>query len=222
MNLKKYKVILFDLDGTLTEPKIGITKSVQYALQKMGINEPNLDKLEPFIGPPLQDAFKEMYGFNEELSKQAVTYYRERFSKIGIFENEVFENIPQLLQLLKKSGYILSLATSKPTVFAERILEHFQLKSYFSLIEGSNLDGTHAIKREIIASVMEHFDEFHPEDFLMVGDRKYDIIGANENGIDSIAVLYGYGSYDELKSENPTYIAETVNEIEEYLLKLQK
>lgn len=149
-----YNYILFDLDGTLTDPKIGITSSVQYALQKFGIEEPNRDKLEPFIGPPLLDSFKEFYGFDDEKAKQAIDYYRERFSTVGLFENEVYPGIPQMLEKLQKAGRHLAVASSKPTVFVMRILEHFGICQYFEVIVGSELDGTRVKKEEVVEEAL--------------------------------------------------------------------
>lgn len=150
-----YQYILFDLDGTLTDPKPGITACVQYALHKMGIEEPDLDKLEPFIGPPLLDSFHEFYGFNEEQGRQATVYYRERFTDTGLFENEVYPGIPQLLENLKAAGKKLAVASSKPGVFVERILEHFGLNAYFDVVVGSGLDGTRTKKEEVVGEALK-------------------------------------------------------------------
>ncbi|MGA3601915.1 HAD hydrolase-like protein [Lysinibacillus agricola] len=158
--MKKYSVVLFDLDGTLSDPKIGITKSVQYALQKADIEVSDLDELESFIGPPLQVSFHEIYGFNDAQIEQAISNYRERFKERGMFENKLYENIPALLADLKQLGYILAIATSKPTLFAEQILKYFNLEHFFDLVAGSNLDGTRSAKGEIIAFVHEHFNSF--------------------------------------------------------------
>lgn len=215
--MKKYSVVLFDLDGTLSDPKIGITKSVQYALQKADIEVSDLDELESFIGPPLQVSFREIYGFNDAQIEQAISDYRERFTERGMFENKLYENIPALLADLKQKGYILAIATSKPTLFAEQILKYFNLEHFFDLVAGSNLDGTRSAKGEIIAFVRDHFNEVDNNQFMMIGDRKYDIVGAHENQIDSIGVTYGYGSLEELTDAQATYIVNSVNEIKELL-----
>ena len=136
-----YQYILFDLDGTLTDPKVGITSCVQYSLHKMGIEEPDLDKLEPFIGPPLLDSYREYYGLNEEEARQAIEFYRERFSVKGLFENKVYPGIPELLQKLQENGRKLAIASSKPTVYVKQILTHFDIEKYFAVIVGSELDG---------------------------------------------------------------------------------
>ncbi|WP_223552979.1 HAD family hydrolase [Lysinibacillus sphaericus] len=215
--MKKYSVVLFDLDGTISDPKIGITKSVQYALQKADIEVSDLDELESFIGPPLQVSFREIYGFNDAQIEQAISDYRERFTERGMFENKLYENIPALLADLKQQGYRLAIATSKPTLFAEQILKYFNLEHFFDLVAGSNLDGTRSAKGEIIAFVREHFNEVDNNQFMMIGDRKYDIVGAHENLIDSIGVTYGYGSLEELTDAQATYIVNSVNEIKELL-----
>lgn len=215
--MKNYKVVLFDLDGTLTDPKIGITKSVQHALQKAGVMVNDLDELEPFIGPPLQVSFQEIYGFNDTQITQAIRDYRERFTERGMFENKLYEDIPALLAHLKQQGYILTIATSKPTVFAEQIIKYFQLESYFDLVVGSHLDGSRSAKGEIIAEVLQQLDSYPKEQFIMIGDRKYDLIGARENQIDAIGVTYGFGSLEELKNEEPTYIVDHVNDLLKYL-----
>lgn len=215
--MKNYKVVLFDLDGTLTDPKIGITKSVQHALQKAGVMVNDLDELEPFIGPPLQVSFQEIYGFNDTQITQAIRDYRERFTERGMFENKLYEDIPALLAHLKQQGYILTIATSKPTVFAEQIIKYFQLESYFDLVVGSHLDGSRSAKGEIIAEVLQQLDSYPKEQFIMIGDRKYDLIGARENQIDAIGVTYGFGSLEELKNEEPIYIVDHVNDLLKYL-----
>ncbi|MGK4116050.1 HAD family hydrolase [Lysinibacillus capsici] len=215
--MKNYKVVLFDLDGTLSDPKIGITKSVQHALQKAGVMVNDLDELEPFIGPPLQVSFQEIYGFNDTQITQAIRDYRERFTERGMFENKLYEDIPVLLAHLKQQGYILTIATSKPTVFAEQIIKYFQLESYFDLVVGSHLDGSRSAKGEIIAEVLQQLDSYPKEQFIMIGDRKYDLIGARENQIDAIGVTYGFGSLEELKNEEPKYIVDHVNDLLKYL-----
>ncbi len=149
-----FQYILFDLDGTLTDPKIGITSSVQYALRALGIEEPSLDKLEPFIGPPLADSFREFYGLDEEQTAAAVEKYRERFKDQGIYENEIYPGIAEMLAALKAGGKTLAIASSKPTPFVERILDYFEIRTYFDHIAGSNLDGTHSRKEEVVEEAL--------------------------------------------------------------------
>jgi phosphoglycolate phosphatase len=206
----KYTTVLFDLDGTLTDPQVGITKSVQYALQHMGIEESELGKLIHFIGPPLTESFREWYGMSNDQAKQAVQYYREYFSKTGIFENGVYAGIPELLTQLARSGKVLAVATSKPEIFANRILQYFSLAEHFSVVAGSNLDGTRVEKMEVIAYALQQLPPVNARNVLMVGDRKHDVLGARANGIDSLAVGYGYGTQEELFMVKPTYFAKTV------------
>jgi phosphoglycolate phosphatase len=211
----QFQYVLFDLDGTLTDPKMGITQGVQYALSRFDIVEDDLDSLEPFIGPPLSHSFADFYGFSELDCKKAIVYYREYFADRGLYENEVYEGIPELLQILVDQKRTLIVATSKPTVYAEKIIRHFGMDSFFQQIYGSNLDDTRSDKSEIIRSIIEEndLDKCH---IIMIGDRKYDIIGANNNGIASIGVEYGYGSRDELLESKPTYMVKTVEGLYDY------
>ena len=209
---KDYKYILFDLDGTLTDPKEGITKSFQYALKHFGIDE-ELVNLEKFIGPPLHDSFRDDYNFDDEKVEEAVTKFREYFAETGILENKIFPNVKEILEYLYESGKVLLLATSKPTVFAERILKHFEIDQYFKYVGGSTLDGSRSEKNEVIDHVLETCNISSMDDVIMIGDRKYDVLGAQKIGVDSIGVLYGYGSLEELKEANPNYIIENVEEL---------
>ncbi|QSF47314.1 HAD family hydrolase [Paenibacillus tianjinensis] len=215
----RLKSILFDLDGTLTDPKEGITRCVEYALNKFDITVDHLDLLLPYIGPPLFDSFVQIQGLPEEQAAQAVIYYRERYSTIGMFENSVIPGIPQLLEALQGMGYTLYVATSKPTVFAEEILRHYGLDGYFKHVAGSNLDGTRSKKREVIQFVLDQ-NAIPPEEALMIGDREHDIIGAKSCGVASVGVLFGYGSEEELSSSGADYIASTVEEIQEIIARI--
>jgi len=213
-----YDIILFDLDGTLTDPKPGITKSVQYALSKMGIVEEDLEKLTTFIGPPLTTSFKEFYNMNDDEANQTLQYYRERFSTVGLYENAVYEGMKELLEELQNQGKTMFVATSKPTVFSTKIVEHFGLNHYFKAVIGSELDGTRVEKHEVIKSVLSEVAGCDPRKIIMVGDRKFDILGAQQNDIAVIGVAYGYGSYEELEAAKPNYIARTVSELGAMLL----
>ncbi len=210
----EFNYIFFDLDGTLTDSGIGIINSVKYALKKYGIEERNSDKLKRFIGPPLIDSFMEYYGFDLYKAKDAVMYYREYYSEKGIYENELYSGIKELLAELKAKSKVVLLTTSKPKIYAEKILGYFEILPYFDFVIGSNLDGTLSDKKEIIYEALKiSGTELKKESVVMVGDRKFDIEGAIYNGIKSIAVLYGYGSYNELKKAGADYKAASVEEI---------
>jgi phosphoglycolate phosphatase len=191
---------------------------VQFALSKFNIIEDDLDKLEPFIGPPLAHTFMEMYAFSEPEAKTAITYYREYFQDKGIFDNKLYAGMKELLELLTIQQRILMVATSKPTVFAERILSYFNIESYFQYICGSNLDGTRVDKTEIIKHILDE-KNLPVGSTLMIGDRKHDIIGAHNNGMASIGVGYGYGSEAELSDIKPTFYVKTVQELTEIFQK---
>lgn len=207
-----YQNILFDLDGTLTDPREGITRSIQYALAKLGIDEPDLRKLEHFIGPPLLQAFMQYYAFDEARAWQAVNFYRERFKVTGLYENEVFEGVIELLQTLEAQGRHLYIATSKPWEFAREIARHFNFARHFKVIYGSELDGTRTNKVELIAHILEQ-EGLDPANTLMIGDRKHDLIGARSNGLDCVAVGYGFGGREELEGETPTYHFDTLAQL---------
>jgi phosphoglycolate phosphatase len=215
--MSEYDVIIFDLDGTLTDPKIGITKSVQYALSKFGINECNVNNLDKFIGPPLLESFRKYYFPKDSKARKAVEYYREYFTESGIYENKVYPGIPNLMKQLQNSEKQLIVATSKPTIFAERILKHFGLSEYFSSVVGSNLDCTRTLKDEIIQHILSESYGIQRQNMVIIGDREQDIIAANNNEIDSIAVTYGYGSIEELQKANPTYFAKSVDDLKRIL-----
>ncbi len=211
-----YKAILFDLDGTLSDSKLGITKSIQFALKKFDI-EATLETLEKFVGPPLHESFKLYYGFDSDKVTEAVSYFRSYFAEFGIYENKPYEGVLSLVQNLYKRGVPLYVATSKPTVYAQKILEKDQLAPYFKAIVGSELDGRRSQKREVIAHLIES-ESLKSEELLMVGDRKHDLLGATDNHVDAVGILYGYGHYEELAACNPVKIVATVSELEAFLL----
>lgn len=214
-----YRAILFDLDGTLTASAEGITKSVQYALLKLGIDEPDLQKLEGFIGPPLLDQFMNAYGMDETTARQAVVYYRERYEEKGIYENEVYPGVRELLKALKAQGYQLGVASSKPVFYVKQILERFGLTGFFSVIEGSQMDGRRTSKGEVIQEALKNLKmENCREQTVMVGDRKHDVQGAREAGIDCVAVSYGYGSVQELQQAHPVMIAPAIEGVQRFFL----
>lgn len=214
--------LLFDLDGTLTDPKIGITTCVQYALKSFGIEEPDLDKLEPFIGPPLKDSFMEFYQLDETQAEEAIAKYRERFQSVGMFENKVYPGIKKLLRRCKRKGAVLAVASSKPEIFVKKILEHFHLAQYFDVIVGSELDGRKTAKEEVVYEALHQLfpkGDIDYDNTVMIGDRKFDIQGAKDNKVVSVGVSYGYGSFEELREAHADYIVRTVEELEEVLLR---
>ncbi|MBA1191551.1 HAD family hydrolase [Pseudomonas entomophila] len=204
--------ILFDLDGTLTDPRLGITRSIQHALARLGIDEPDLTRLEPFIGPPLLQAFMQFYGFDEAKAWDAVNHYRERFSVTGLYENQVFDGVPALLSTLAGQGRTLYIATSKPWVYAREIARHFAFDQHFKVIYGSELDGTRTDKVELIRHLLDE-ERLDPAQTLMIGDRKHDLTGARRNGVQAVAVGYGFGSHDELLAEAPDFHFETLTQL---------
>ncbi|WP_434457384.1 HAD family hydrolase [Stutzerimonas urumqiensis] len=207
-----HSTLLFDLDGTLTDPREGITRSIQYALAQLGIDEPDLTRLEPFIGPPLLQAFMAFYGFDEARAWEAVGHYRERFKRVGLYENLLFDGVLEMLEHLRGQGRTLYVATSKPSVFAREIARHFAFDHHFTMIYGSELDGTRTDKAELIAHLIAE-ERLEPAQTLMIGDRKHDLIGARANGLAAVAVGYGFGSHAELMAESPAYHYATLAEL---------
>jgi len=213
---KNYKAIFFDLDGTLTDSCPGILNSVAYALKKMNVEVPEHNELLSFVGPPLIDEFKRKFNFSHEQAEQSVAYFREYFRDKGIFENTPYDGIKEVLSELKNAGYILVIATSKPEEFAMRIAKHFELEEYFEFICGSTFDETRNKKHQVIKYAVEKLSEKYDisnDEILMIGDRHHDIDGAKLNEIDSMGVLYGYGSEEELRAAGAHYIAAGVSDI---------
>jgi len=208
-----YRYVLFDLDGTLTDPGLGITNSVMHALKKFQIEVEDRTQLYPFIGPPLHDSFEKFYGFTPEQSLQAVEYYREYFREKGLFENEVYDGIPEVLKQLRESGHVLMVATSKPEEFAVKILQHFGLCEYFDLVAGATMDKSRTRKEDVISYALASCNVQDKASVLMVGDREHDIFGAKANGLASLGVLFGYGSLEELRAAGADYIAEKPEDI---------
>lgn len=215
--MKEYQNILFDLDGTLTEPKVGITKSVAYALEYYGIHVEDLDTLCPFIGPPLKESFMKYYGFDDEKAEEAVEKYREYFRPHGVYENEIYEGVREMIESLYQQGKTLVLASSKPTVFVEIILDYFQIRSYFKCVVGSELDGRRVNKDEVVECALAEAGIEEKEQTVMIGDRMHDMMGAKKNGLDAIGVLYGHGSYEELESSGADRIVQSVEELRKVL-----
>lgn len=209
-------IVLFDLDGTLTDPKDGITRAIQYAQQKLGAHVDTMEDLLSFIGPPLAVSFREC-GYDDEKVEQAITYYREYFTAQGMFENEVYAGIEQLLQQLKKQHITLAIATSKPEVFAKKIVAYFQLADYFEVVVGSELDGTRTLKADVIAEVLARL-QVAPSECVMIGDRKHDMIGAAAHHMACVGVTYGYGSAEELQAAGAQHICDSVAALQHCLV----
>ena len=214
--MKKY--ILFDLDGTLTDSAEGIIHSVVYALEYYGIYEKDIQKLRRFIGPPLQESFIEYYGFDAQKAGEAVWKYREYFADRGMFENSGYPGIQELLEELKARSCHLFVATSKPTVYTNQILEHFGLMGYFDDVQGSNLDGSRTKKEEVIRCVLDGNGISDMGSAVMVGDRKHDVLGGRACGLDTVGVLYGFGSRGELETAGAGQIVPDVEGLGRLLL----
>lgn len=213
-----YNDICFDLDGTITDPKIGITQSVTFALDSFGITGIDSETLKKFIGPPLLDSFMNLIGLSESQSYEAIKKYREYYAAKGMFEANIYNGIPELLRDLYLAGKRLILATSKPTVFATQILERFGVSECFSFISGSLLDNTRTSKEEVIEFAIENVDGIIPEKTVMVGDRKFDVLGGRHFGFITIGVGYGYAPEGELENAHPDWYAKDTAELRKILL----
>ena len=211
-------LILFDLDGTLTDPAEGITRSVQYALKKHGIYVPDNTALLPFIGPPLIDSFMRFYGFTRQEAVRAVHEYREYYTDRGIFENRVYPGVPEMLAGLRNAGHRLCVATSKPEVFARRITDHFGLTPFFDAVAGSRMDETRTAKSEVISHAPRQMGVGSVRSAVMVGDRSYDVAGAHEVGMSCIGVTYGYGSAQELSDAGADALADSPEALRQLLV----
>ena len=213
------KYVLFDLDGTLTDPGLGITNCVIYALKHFDIEPSSREELFPYIGPPLKDSFMNFHDLSNEQAEKALWLYRERFDTKGLYENELIEGIPELLKSLKNRGFKLIIATSKPEEYTVRILQHFAIDQYFDFVGGNNLREERPKKSDVIRYIMENHPDMSGENAIMVGDRKYDVEGAHEFGIPTIGVLFGYGSREELESAGADFVVKTASELENCLIR---
>lgn len=208
-----YKYILIDLDGTLTDPKLGIHTCIRYALNQLGQPLENTVDLDWTIGPPLKDSFlKLLCAENSHLADEALVKYRERFASIGLFENQLYDDVKETLEYLVASGYILYVATAKPTIYAMQILKHFEINHYFKAVYGSELSGERTNKADLIAYLLEK-ERIDAQSCIMVGDREYDILGARHNHIKTIAVQYGYGTKSEFSRAKPAYQIASFSEL---------
>ncbi len=214
----RYTEIFFDLDGTLTDPFEGITKSVQRSLTYFDIDVRDRNELKCFIGPPLWESYMKYYGLSKEEADEAVKRYREYFSVTGLFENEVYDGIHEFLQQLKDAGLRLTVATSKPAVFSQKILDKFELSKYFDFLSGSELDGTRVNKADVIEYAIDNLGIADRSSILMIGDRMHDINGAHKCGVDAAGVLWGYGNRAEHEECKADYIAENLDELKAIIL----
>ncbi|HEL2383805.1 TPA: HAD family hydrolase [Streptococcus suis] len=212
-----YQTILFDLDGTLTDSGQVILNSVAYALDQMGIEEPDLASLQRFIGPPLYESFSRFYQLNPADTQVAVDAFRVYFKEKGMFENQLYDGVIPLLEVLTEAGKTLAIATSKPEVFAKQILDYFGIAHYFDVIAGASLDSSRISKTDVISYALAQLD-YNPQTTIMVGDREHDIEGAQTNQLASIGVLYGYGNRQELEKAGATMIAETLLDLKQLLV----
>lgn len=210
---KNYRHLLLDLDGTVIDSGEGITRSVQYALISLGIEVKDRRELYPFIGPPLKDSFRQFYRLDEVQTEQAVRKYRERYEVEGWRENVVYAGIKNLLAEWRGKGKNVMLCTSKPEKFARKILKEYRLEDYFTFIGGATLDGMRNTKAEVMEYVLNSCPGTDKKDTVMIGDRKYDVIGAKEVGVDAVGVLYGYGNRQELLEAGADYLAENVEKL---------
>ena len=215
-----FDIILFDLDGTISDSGPGITRSAAYALEKFGIHVEDPRSLNHFVGPPLTESFRDSFGFTPEQCAQAVLWYRERYKEKGVYETESYPGIRELLRQLHESGKTVALATSKPTVFARVILEEYGVTDCFDLILGCELDGRRGEKIEVMTECLRLLGvtEEQKKCTVMVGDRSYDIHGARACGVRSIAVTYGYAPEGELEAAGPDYTVEDVAGLQALLL----
>lgn len=215
--MKHYTHLFLDLDGTLSDSAPGIVRSAQYALEAFGIHVDNLDDLLCFVGPPLEESFQEFYHLTPSQADEAVKVYRRRYEKIGVYENALYPGIPQFLDKARQAGKVLMVATSKPQRMADLVLSHFGIADRFAFVGGRE-DSNRRTKEEVIRYVMKENGLTRTEDIVMIGDRKHDVLGAKAVGLDSVGVLYGYGSRDEFQAAGATYIVDTLKELEELLL----
>ena len=213
-----YQYLLFDLDGTLTNPKEGITKSVQYALRHFGIEVADPDTLTPYIGPPLIPSFMEFHGLTQEQALEALQVYRKRFESVGLFENEVLDGVPEMLCSLKQKGRYVAVASSKPEAYVRRILEHFDLLQFFDEVVGASMDEKLYAKQDIIGEALRRMGKSPgDQDVLMVGDRMHDVEGAKLCGLDSLGVYTGFAPEGELEEAGATYVFHTIKEMADFL-----
>jgi phosphoglycolate phosphatase len=210
----KYDVYFWDLDGTISNSQEGIFNSILYSVQKLGLKKPSLDTLRSFIGPPLYESYmKNWFPNDKDSAQEAVRLYREYYTEKGVFQNEVYPGIKYLIQTLSLHGAKHFIATAKPTLYAEIVIDHSGIKDQFIEVFGSHLDGSRSSKIEIIRDIFLTYPELKSKKCVMIGDRYYDLLGANHHNIDGIGVLYGFGSHEELSKEDPKGLANNSKEL---------
>ena len=213
----KYKTIFFDLDGTITDSAPGIMNSIKYALEKNHLPMLSEEQLRSFIGPPLRGQFCKVCGLADEESARMVEDYREYYRDKGIFGNNVYDGVIEMLEKLRKKGFRLAIATSKPEKYAKIIIDHFHLTQYFACVAGMEMDGGRGTKAQVITYALEKNDITDKSNVLMIGDREHDVIGAHENGLDCLGILYGFGSRKEFEEAGADYIRENVEDILQFV-----
>ena len=217
--MKKYSTVAFDLDGTLTDPAAGLTSGFAYALSKMGVDFGDRSKLLRFIGPPLMEEFQAVYNMSEADAAETVRLFREYFSVYGWWDNKLYDGVCEMLCALKSEGCTLVLATSKPEIFAKKILRLFDIEKYFDFVGGASLDKSRVQKWQVLEYALSSVGSPKKEECILVGDRKYDAEGAEICGIDSLGVLYGHGSREEIYAAPFTAVAERVEDVAAFILK---
>lgn len=211
--MKKYNYIFFDLDGTLTNPERGLVSSFAYGLSKMGVDVSDREALKRFIGPPLREEWQAVYGFTPDEAEEAIRLFREYFSVYGWWDNEPYPGISDVLSRLKNSGKRLAVASSKPEIFAKKILDLFELSQYFDFIGGALQDKSRDKKSQVLEFVIDSLGVSEKDECILVGDRKFDAEGAAACGIDSLGVAYGHGTREEIDRASFTYVVNTVDDI---------
>lgn len=216
--MNNYKVIIFDLDGTLSNSKEGITKSVQYALDKLGVIEDDLESLKHFIGPPLKEEFMRTYGFSDEEAAKGTAYYRERYVPTGIYETNIYPGTEKMLEKLKRAGKYIAMATSKPQQMAEEVIRYLHIDNYFDAVMGADMNGPRQSKQAVLEALFDKIEIKDKKQCIMIGDTCFDVDGAEKAGIKCIGVSYGFGSSEEMLKHGAIAIAEDTKELTEILL----
>lgn len=216
--MPRYRCILFDLDGTLSDPREGIFRCFRLGLHSVGLDEPDDERLRAVIGPPLYQSYTEMYGLSHEQAEKAIAAYREDYAVLGYRQNRLYDGVIPMLKALREADFFIALATSKPEGPTIDILRHFGIELFFDFVAAASMDHSRSEKGKVIAYALEHAPGISREQMLMVGDRRYDLLGARTHGLDGAGVLYGYGSREELESCNPVFLAQSPRELTDFVL----